>query len=165
MAPQSSKASSVSIQKQFLKSLLGVLRILQIVLGTVVWLTIAVSKYDGALHYVVFVAVFFWLTTLALFFLTLLGKSDLVPLLGGERWTLSNALHDWLAVLLYLVAACLIGNKTKEKSFCNLPTYTYRCPYKVYLSAAVFVCLCTLLYLTSAVYCTCKKCRGDQSVV
>ncbi|XP_041066326.1 MARVEL domain-containing protein 1 [Carcharodon carcharias] len=165
MAPQTTKVSSLSIQKQFLKSLLGVLRMLQIILGAVVWVIIAVSKYDGVLHYVVFVAVFFWLTTLALFFLTLLGKSDLVPIMGGERWTLTNALHDWLAVLLYLVAACLMSNKTKEKSYCDLPTYTHRCAYKIYLSATVFVCLCTLLYFVSAVYCTCKKCRGNQSVI
>ncbi|XP_067909233.1 MARVEL domain-containing protein 1 [Heterodontus francisci] len=165
MAPQSAKASSLTIQKQFLKSLLGVLRMLQILLGAVVWIIIAVSKYDGALHYVVFVAVFFWLTTLALFFLTLLSKSDLVPIVGGDRWVLTNALHDWLAVLLYLVAAYLMGSKTNDKSYCNLPTYSYRCPYKIYLSAAVFVSLCTLLYLISAVYCTCKKCRDEQSVI
>ncbi|XP_038678088.1 MARVEL domain-containing protein 1 [Scyliorhinus canicula] len=165
MAPESAKVSSLSIQKQFLKSFLGVLRMLQIVLGAVVWVTIAVSKYDGTLHYVVFVAVFFWLSTLLLFFFSLLGKSDLVPMVGGERWTMTNALHDWLAVLLYLVAAGLMSDKTQKKSFCNLPTYTHRCPYKVYLSATVFVCLCTLLYIISAVYCTCKKCRGNQSVI
>lgn len=154
-----------SLRTEFLRSALGALRILQLMLGTVVWVTIAVSKYEGALHYVVFVAVFFWLSTLALFFLTLLGKSDLVPVLGGERWTLTNAVHDGLATLLYLVACYLIGSKTREKSFCDLPAYSYHCPYKVYLTATVFVCLCTLLYLISAVYCCCKKCRGDQAVI
>ncbi|XP_051883775.1 MARVEL domain-containing protein 1 [Pristis pectinata] len=165
MPPQSSKVLSLSLRREFLRSVLGVLRVLQLILGTVVWVAIAVSKYDGSLHYVVFVAVLFWLTTLALFFLTLLGKSELVPLLGAERWTLTNALHDGLATVLYLVASCLIGSKTREKSFCDLPAYSYHCPYKVYLSATVFVCLCTLLYLISALYCFCKRCRGEQSVI
>ncbi|XP_072095113.1 MARVEL domain-containing protein 1 [Mobula birostris] len=159
------QSSKVSVRREFLRSVLGVLRILQLVLGTVVWVTIAVSKYDGTLHYVVFVAVLFWLTTLALFFLTLLGKSELVPLLGGDRWPLTNAVHDGLAAVLYLVASCLIGNKTREKSFCDLPGYSYHCPYKVYLSATIFVCLCTFLYFISAIYCACRKCRGEQLVV
>ncbi|XP_060698474.1 MARVEL domain-containing protein 1 [Hemiscyllium ocellatum] len=165
MAPQSAKASSMSVQWKFLTSFLGVLRMSQITLGTVVWMIITISRYEGALHYVVFVAVFFWLTTLALFFLTLLSKSDLVPLLGGERWTLSNALHDWLAAILYLVADCLISKKTQDKKFCDLPTYTLPCSYKSYLSATIFACLCTLLYIISAIYCTYKKCRGDQPVI
>ncbi|XP_048407405.1 MARVEL domain-containing protein 1 [Stegostoma tigrinum] len=165
MAPQSANASSLSVQWKFLTSLLGLLRMSQIILGTVVWMTIAISRYDGALHFVIFVAVFFWLTTLALFFLTLLSKSDLVPLLGGERWTLSNALHDWLASVLYLVADCLISKKTMDKEYCHLPAYSYHCPYKSYLSATIFACLCTLLYIISAIYCTYKKCRDNQPVV
>ncbi|XP_059803136.1 MARVEL domain-containing protein 1 [Hypanus sabinus] len=165
MPAQSSNVSSPSVRREFLRSVLGVLRVLQLVLGTVVWVTIAVSRYDGALHYVVFVAVLFWLTTLALFFLTLLGKSELVPLLGGERWPLTNAVHDVLATVLYLVASCLIGKKTREKSFCDLPGYRFHCPYKAYLSATIFVCLCTFLYLLSAVYCSCRKCRGEPLVV
>ncbi|XP_069756417.1 MARVEL domain-containing protein 1 [Narcine bancroftii] len=162
MPPQS---GNLSVSREFARSALGVLRVLQLLTGTVVWVAIAVGKYGGALHYVVFVAVFFWLSTLALFFLTLLGKSELVPLLGGERWLLTNAVHDALATLLYLVASFLIGSKSRDTRFCDLPAYSFHCPYKVYVSATVFVCLCTLLYLISSVLCACKKCRGQQSVI
>ncbi|KPP60846.1 MARVEL domain-containing protein 1-like [Scleropages formosus] len=150
---------------EFLKSFFAVTRILQILLGAVLWATIAANKYEGSIHFVLFVAVFFWLLTMALFFLTLLGKQDLVPLVGGERWLTTNAVHDLVATLLYLAATGVMADKTKEKVFCTLEHYKHPCPYNVYLTASIFCGLCTAAYLVSAVYNSCRKCRGEQTVV
>ncbi|XP_023679886.1 MARVEL domain-containing protein 1-like [Paramormyrops kingsleyae] len=150
---------------EFFKSFYGVLRVLQILLGAGLWATIAANKYEGAIHFVLFVAVLFWLLTLALFFLTLLGKQDLVPLVGGERWLVTNALHDLVATLLYLAAIGIMISKTQEKTFCTLEHYQHSCPYWVYLTASVFCCLCAAAYLLSAVYGWCRKCLGEQTVV
>uniref|UniRef100_A0A3P8VA69 MARVEL domain containing 1 n=1 Tax=Cynoglossus semilaevis TaxID=244447 RepID=A0A3P8VA69_CYNSE len=95
---------------KFLRSFLGIARILQIVFGAGLWITIAANKYEGSVHFVLFVAVLFWLLTLALFFVTLLDKQDLVPLLGGDRWLYTNLAHDVAAAVLYLPAIACVSN-------------------------------------------------------
>lgn len=150
---------------KFLRSFWGISRILQIVFGACLWVTIAANKYEGLIHFVLFVAVFFWLFTLALFFLTLLNKQDLVPLLGGERWLCTNLAHDVAAAVLYLPAIGVMIYKTDQTSYCNLPQYKHPCLYKVYLTAAVFAGLCCLAYLLSVIYGACRKCRGEKTVI
>lgn len=144
---------------KFLRSFMGITRILQIVFGACLWVTIAANKYGGSIHFVLFVAVFFWLLTLALFFLTLLDKQDLVPLLGGDRWSCTNLAHDVVAAVLYLPAIGVMIYNTDRNSFCNLPQYMHPCLYKVYLTAAVFACFCWLAYLLSVIFGACRKCQ------
>ncbi|XP_062851263.1 MARVEL domain-containing protein 1 [Trichomycterus rosablanca] len=151
--------------QEFLKSFVGVVRILQILLGAGLWITIAANKYEGAVHFVLFVAVFFWLLTLALFLLTLLNKQDLVPILGGERWLLTNVVHDVAATLLYLSAIGIMIYKTEKTSFCNLKQYVHYCSFRVYLTGSVFASLTAFTYLLSAIYGLVRKCRGEQTVV
>ncbi|XP_030628654.1 MARVEL domain-containing protein 1 [Chanos chanos] len=150
---------------EFLKSFIGIVRILQIVLGACLWGTIAANKYGGSIHFVLFVAVLFWLLTLALFFLTLLDKQDLVPVVGGERWLLCNMVHDIAATLLYLPAIGIMIHQTEKNSYCNLETYQHNCLYKVYLAASVFACLTATAYLLSAIYGSCRKCRNQQTLL
>ncbi|XP_028280003.1 MARVEL domain-containing protein 1 [Parambassis ranga] len=152
-------------KSKFLKSFLGIIRVLQIVFGAGLWVTIAANKYEGPVHFVLFVAVLFWLLTLALFFLTLLEKQDLVPLLGGQRWLCTNLAHDVAAAALYVPAIGIMAFKTRRNEYCNLDRYTQPCLYKVYLTAAVFACLCCLAYLLSVIYGACRKCRGEQTVI
>ena len=148
----------------FLKSFLGIIRILQIIFGAGLWVTIAANKYEGSIHFVLFVAVLFWLLTLALFFVTLLNKQDLVPILGGDHWLLSNLLHDVAAAVLYLPAIGVMIYKTDKNSYCNLTEYKFACLYKVYFTAAVFACLGAVVYLLSAIFNGCRKCRGEKTV-
>ncbi|KAM9848124.1 MARVEL domain-containing protein 1 [Aulostomus maculatus] len=161
-APQSQVRANIL---KFLKSFLGIIRILQIVFGAGLWVTIAANKYEGSIHFVLFVAVLFWLLTLALFFLTLLDKQDLVPLLGGERWLATNLAHDVAAAALYLPAIGVMIYKTHGKNYCNLELYKPSCLYKVYLAAAVFASLCCLAFLLSVIYGACRKCKGKRTVI
>ncbi|XP_017577811.1 MARVEL domain-containing protein 1 [Pygocentrus nattereri] len=153
------------VRMNLLKSFFGIVRILQILLGAGLWVTIAANKYEGSVHFVLFVAVFFWLLTLALFFLTLLDKQDLVPIVGGERWLLTNMIHDIAATLLYLSVIGIMIYKTNKNSFCNLKHYKEMCLYTVYLIGSVFACLTACVYLLSAIYGSCRKCQGQQTVV
>ncbi|TMS04830.1 MARVEL domain-containing protein 1 [Larimichthys crocea] len=164
MPPQSPQPQVRENILKFLKSFLGIIRILQIVFGAGLWVTIAANKYEGSSHFVLFVAVLFWLLTLDLFFLTLLDKQDLVPFLGGERWLPTNLAHDVAAAVLYLPAIGIMIYKTGRNSFCTLEQYKHSCPYKVYLTAAVFACLCCLVYLLSVIYGAYRKCRGERTV-
>lgn len=163
MPPQPQPQVKQNLLK-FLGSFLGITRILQIVFGAGLWLTIAANKYEGPIHFVLFVAVLFWLLTLALFFLTLLDKQELVPLLGGPRWPCANLTHDVAAALLYLPAIGVMIHRTERNSFCNLDQYAHSCLYKVYLTASVFACLCCASYLLSIIYGGCRKCRGERTV-
>ncbi|XP_036403884.1 MARVEL domain-containing protein 1-like [Megalops cyprinoides] len=151
-------------RKSFLRSAAGILRVLQITVGAGLWVAIAASKYEGLTHFVLFVAVLFWLLTLALFFLTLLGKQDLVPMVGGDRWLLSNAVHDLTATALYLPAFGVMVYKAERNSYCNLEQYRHSCLYKAYLTAAIFACLGAVAYLASAIHGSCRKCRGESTV-
>ncbi|XP_035462449.1 MARVEL domain-containing protein 1 [Scophthalmus maximus] len=150
---------------KFLKSFPGVARMLQIAFGAGLWVTIAAHKYEGSIHFVLFVAVLFWLLTLALFFVTLLDKQDLVPLLGGERWPAANLAHDVAAAALYLPAIGVMIYKTERNAYCNLEQYKHFCLYKIYLTAAVFAGLCCVAYLASLVYGACRRCRGEQTII
>ncbi|XP_041866318.1 MARVEL domain-containing protein 1 [Melanotaenia boesemani] len=165
MPPQAPQSQVKNNILKFLKSFLGITRILQIVFGAGLWVTMAANKYEGSIHFVLFVAVLFWLLTLDLFLLTLLDKQDIVPFLGGERWLCTNLAHDVAAAALYVPAIGILIHKTDRNSFCNLDQYKHLCLYKVYLTATVFACLCFLTYLLSVVYGACRKCRGEQTVI
>ena len=162
MSPQPQVTANI---RKFLKSFLGVLRILQIVFGAGLWVTIAANKYQGPVHFVLFVSVLFWLLTLALFFVTLLDRQNLVPIVGGDRWLLSNFVHDVAAAVLYLPALGVMSYQTERYTYCNLDLYKHGCLFKAYLTAAVFACLAAVVYLVSAVYGGCRKCRGEQTVI
>ncbi|TRY84089.1 hypothetical protein DNTS_008934 [Danionella cerebrum] len=162
MPPQAQEKRSFL---EFLKSFIGIVRVLQILLGAGLWVTIAANKYEGSIHFVLFVAVLFWLLTLAIFMLTFLDKQDLVPIVGGERWLLTNVIHDISATLLYPSAIGIMIYKTQKVAYCSLEGYKHKCLYKVYLTASVFAGLTAAVYLLSAIYCSCRKCRGEQTVV
>ncbi|KAL4612866.1 hypothetical protein GN956_G23238 [Arapaima gigas] len=161
MPPQLQESTKYRV---FLKSIIGVARILQILLGAGLWATIAANKYNGPIHFVLVVTVLFWLLTMAVFFITLLGKQDLVPLVGGDHWLTTNVVHDLVAALLYLPAIGIMVYKTERNTYCNVEHYKHPCPYKAYLAALTFSCFCAATYLFSAIYSSCRKCRGERTV-
>ncbi|XP_006831281.1 PREDICTED: MARVEL domain-containing protein 1-like [Chrysochloris asiatica] len=163
--PQASSArGAVRLHRPFLRSLLGVLRLLQLLAGAAFWITIATSRYQGPVHFALFVSVFFWLLTLALYFLTLLGKYELVPFLGAH-WLVVNVAHDLLAAALYGAATGIMIDQTQRHSYCNIKDYSLPCAYHAFLAAAVCGGLCLGLYLLSAFYECCRRHQGEQEVV
>ncbi|XP_074152108.1 MARVEL domain-containing protein 1 [Sminthopsis crassicaudata] len=161
--PAAGARSSVSLQRSFLRSPLGVLRLLQLLAGAAFWITIASSKYQGPVHFALFVSVFFWLLTAGLYFTTLLGKHELVPLLG-PRWLLTNVVHDLMAAGLYVAASGIMIDQTLKHSYCNLEHYLLPCAFNAFLTASVCGCFCLSLYLLSAFYGSCRRCRGHQDL-
>ncbi|XP_007938234.1 MARVEL domain-containing protein 1 [Orycteropus afer afer] len=163
--PQARAArGAVSLQRPFLRSPLGVLRLLQLLAGAAFWITIATSRYQGPVHFALFVSVLFWLLTLGLYFLTLLGKHELVPVLGAH-WLVVNVAHDLLAAALYGAAMGIMIHQTQRHSYCNLKDYPLTCAYHAFLAAAVCGGLCLGLYLLSALYGCCRRSQGEQEVV
>lgn len=163
--PQARAArGSLRLQQAFLRGPLGVLRLLQLLAGAAFWITIATSKYQGPVHFALFVSVLFWLLTLGLYFITLLGKQELVPVLGS-RWLVVNVAHDLLAAALYGAATGIMIDQTQRHSYCNLKSYRLPCAYHAFLAASVCGGLCLGLYLLSALYGCCRRYQGKEEVV
>ncbi|XP_051002534.1 MARVEL domain-containing protein 1 [Acomys russatus] len=163
--PQARSArGSLRLQRAFLRGPLGVLRLLQLLAGAAFWITIATSKYQGPVHFALFVSVLFWLLTLGLYFITLLGKQELVPVLGS-RWLVVNVAHDLLAAALYGAATGIMIDQTQKRSYCNLKSYRLPCAYHAFLAASVCGGLCLGLYLLSALYGCCRRYQGKEEVV
>ncbi|XP_042314751.1 MARVEL domain-containing protein 1 [Sceloporus undulatus] len=163
--PCPASRDSLSCNRDFLRSLLGGLRIAQLLSGAVCWVTLAAHKYEGATYFAVFAAVLVWLLTLALFGLSLLGRWSLVPVLG-TRWLLTNIVHDLLlGVILFAAAAGIMSHKTQSVSYCNLPGYSQPCSYSAYLTAAVFAGFAAFLYLVSGFYCLVRRSQGHQDII
>ncbi|XP_012687690.2 MARVEL domain-containing protein 1 [Clupea harengus] len=160
MAPQADMPGGNDILGR-VRSVGGVLRVLQLLVGAGVWVTIAANRYEGAIHFALLISVLFWLLTLASFAITVLDKQDLVPLIGGQRWSLSNLVHDVVATALYAPVIGIMAYKMQKNAYCNLEQYKHACFYKVYLTATVFAGLTTLAYLLSATYRVVQKCRGQ----
>uniref|UniRef100_A0A8C9UW85 MARVEL domain containing 1 n=1 Tax=Spermophilus dauricus TaxID=99837 RepID=A0A8C9UW85_SPEDA len=142
------------------RSWVGVLRLLQLLAGAAFWITIATSKYQGPVHFALFVSVLFWLLTLALYFLTLLGKHEVVPVLGS-RWLVVNVAHDLLAAALYGAATGIMIDQTQPHSYCNLKDYPLPCAYHAFLAAAVCGGLCLGLYPPPPPFGCCKRLAGS----
>ncbi|CAI9542908.1 unnamed protein product [Staurois parvus] len=157
--------SSLSANKEFLRSFPGVVRLLQLATGAAVWISIASSNFNNTVRFALFVFVFFWLVTLLFYFITLLDKQDLVPLLGGERWLLTNLIYDALATALHIAATAIVIVTIDNHSYCDIPNYRGACYYKTYVVASVFACLCCLFYVSTTVWFSVKKCKGNKSVI
>ncbi|XP_053161227.1 MARVEL domain-containing protein 1 [Hemicordylus capensis] len=162
--PCPASRESLSLNWPFLQSLLGVVRIAQLLLGGVCWVILAARKYEGATYFAIFAAVLVWLLTLALFGLSLLGRWALVPVLG-TRWLITNIVHDLLlGVTLFTAAACIMGHKAQSVSYCNLRGYSLPCNYGFYLAAAIFAGITAFLYLLSGLYCLARRSRGHRDI-
>ncbi|XP_062832427.1 MARVEL domain-containing protein 1 [Anolis carolinensis] len=162
--PCPASRESLSCNWDFLQSLLGVLRIIQLLSGAICWMILAAHKYEGATYFAVFAAVLVWLLTLVIFGLSLLGRWSLVPVLG-TRWLLTNIVHDLLlGVILFTAAAGIMGHKTQSFSYCNLRGYTKPCSYGAYVAVAVFAGVTAFLYLLSGLYCLARRFRGHLDI-
>ncbi|XP_029464599.1 plasmolipin isoform X5 [Rhinatrema bivittatum] len=129
----------------FLRSWLGVLMVLEIVLGLLVWALIADSHYYnwGAYHWVMFVAVFCWLLTiifLVIYLLQLHLKLHVIP------WAIVLLMFNLGATILYIIAfiTCAASvSVTSEK---------YSQPYNKRAAASFFACLVMIAYGVSTFF-------------
>ncbi|XP_077144895.1 plasmolipin [Ranitomeya variabilis] len=128
----------------FLKSIPGILIMVELVLGLIVWALIADTKhyYVAAFGWVLFVAIFFWLLTLVLFllfFLQLHKRIIFVP------WPLTVFIYHAAAFVLYITAfiTCAASTKLGEPSGNE---------YNKRAAAAFFACLVMIAYGGSAFF-------------
>ncbi|KAM4833555.1 plasmolipin [Thomomys bottae] len=129
----------------FLRSSFGVLMLLQLVLGLLVWALIADTPYHlyPAYGWVMFVAVVLWLVTIVFFILYLFQlhmKLYMVP------WPLALMVFNITATVLYITAFITCSAEVDVKFLKGTRSYNQRA------AASFFACLVMIAYGVSAFF-------------
>ncbi|XP_006878036.1 PREDICTED: MARVEL domain-containing protein 1-like [Chrysochloris asiatica] len=130
----------MNLNWRFLYSVMGMLQMLQLLVGAAFIILTAKSGFRGPVYFALFTSAFFCLTTLILLFIRLFDK----------YWWRVNFLHDLLAAALYIALMVIMIDQTLGQSYCNFEGNPQPCAYNVFLGAAVCSGLCIGLYLLSA---------------
>uniref|UniRef100_UPI0035901D5A MARVEL domain-containing protein 1 n=1 Tax=Myxine glutinosa TaxID=7769 RepID=UPI0035901D5A len=148
----------------------GVLRALQCASTGAAWLCVAHTRYRGAAHCAVLVAVLAWLFTLVVYVLSVLGKYERLPVVGGggcghrsrnggggddpegvtRRWLTANVLLDAVLAPLLVLGTGLAAREAHAASWCHVPEYGSSCPFALFVAAAVLMALGVVLSVVSA---------------
>uniref|UniRef100_A0A8D2DQ43 Plasmolipin n=1 Tax=Sciurus vulgaris TaxID=55149 RepID=A0A8D2DQ43_SCIVU len=147
-SPAQGAGASVSALRPdlgFVRSSLGVLMLLQLVLGLLVWALIADTPYHlyPAYGWVMFVAVFLWLVTIVFFFLYLFQlhlKWYMVP------WPLVLMIFNVTATVLYVTAFVTCSAAVDQTSLKGSRPYNQRA------AASFFASLVLIAYGASAFF-------------
>ncbi|XP_032813489.1 CKLF-like MARVEL transmembrane domain-containing protein 8 isoform X3 [Petromyzon marinus] len=102
--PTAQSSSQIALDKGFVKTIPGILMILEIVFGLLVWSLVAATNYTTVppLGWVLFVAVFFWLLTIFFFVVDLFA---LYTRAQNINWSLVGFGYNLAAAVIYLTAA------------------------------------------------------------
>ncbi|KAM5263706.1 plasmolipin [Ctenodactylus gundi] len=137
--------SSLRPDLGFARSGFGVLMLLQLVLGLLVWALIADTRFHlyPAYGWVMFVAVFLWLVTIVLFTIYLLQlhvKLYMVP------WPLVLMIFNVAATVLYITAFITCSAAVDQMSLRGSRQYN------LHAAASFFACLVMIAYGVSAFF-------------
>ncbi|KAM4722456.1 plasmolipin [Rhinophrynus dorsalis] len=135
----------LSFDVGFVRSIPGILMIVEIVLGLLVWALIADSHYHPypAYGWVMFVALFCWLCTLILFVIFILQlqtKMTIIP------WSILLVVFHAAATILYITGFITCAASVDPTSFKNSSSYNKRA------AASFFACLVMIAYGASAFF-------------
>ncbi|XP_068116180.1 plasmolipin [Hyperolius riggenbachi] len=131
----------------FLKSIPGILMMIEIVLGLLVWALIAGSHYHPipAYGWVMFVAVFCWLVTIILFVFLLLQLYRKIPVVP---WALVIFVYHAVATVLYVTAfiTCAASVNSRGTNETSTTDFNNRA------AASFFACLVMIAYGASTFF-------------
>ncbi|XP_035662383.1 plasmolipin-like [Branchiostoma floridae] len=132
----------VSLNIDYIKSIPGILKVVELLFGLIVWACVASYVYAGGQHWVMFVAVTSWLFTLLLFIFCLLSLRDTMPVVSGFNWNLIEMVYAAVVTFCYFIAACVQAGTTGVGG----NTFMARGHYSTYAAAAAFAFLVTIAY-------------------
>ncbi|XP_043821249.1 CKLF-like MARVEL transmembrane domain-containing protein 8 isoform X1 [Dromiciops gliroides] len=115
----STSSSSFAYDKEFLRTLPGILIVAEIVFGLLVWTLIAGTEYFRvpAFGWVMFVAVFYWVLTVFFLIIYMTMTYTRIP---QVPWTTVGLCFNGSAFVLYLIAAIVDASSvTKERDSHN----------------------------------------------
>ncbi|XP_069509436.1 plasmolipin [Ambystoma mexicanum] len=133
----------ISLDVGFVKSAAGILMVLEIALGLLVWALIADSHYHHvpAYGWVMFVAVFCWIVTVILFVLYLLQLHLKLPMVP---WSIVMLAYNLGAATLYITG--FITCSAAVQSATTVSDYNKRA------AASFFACIVMLCYGASTFF-------------
>ncbi|KAM3920113.1 plasmolipin [Leptodactylus fuscus] len=122
----------------FLRSIPGILMIVEIVLGLLVWALIADTHHYrvAAYGWVMFVAIFCWILTIILFILILLQLQRRIPVVP---WPLTVFIYHVAATLLYITGFITCAASVNS-------VYFGQNEYNKRAAASFFACLVMIAY-------------------
>ncbi|CAH1250173.1 CMTM8 [Branchiostoma lanceolatum] len=134
--------SAVSLNIDYIKSIPGILKVVELLFGLIVWACVASYVYAGGQHWVMFVAVTSWLFTLLYFIFCLLSLRDSMPIVSTFNWNLIETVYSAIVTFLYFIAACVQAGTTGVGGNSFMATGHY----STYAAAAAFAFLVTIAY-------------------
>ncbi|NP_001279621.1 plasmolipin [Callorhinchus milii] len=141
----SGRFAPIGVNISFIRSVFGILMMVEMVIGLLVWALIAGSHFgnDPAFGWVMFVAVFLWLLTIILFVLYMLGLTAKLPMVP---WVLVVMCFNLGATVLYITAFSTIAARVNQQK------KTAKYQYNNRAAAAFFAAVVTIAYGASSFF-------------
>ncbi|OCT75902.1 MARVEL domain-containing protein 1 isoform X2 [Xenopus laevis] len=139
-----SLGGSIAYDRSFLRSPTGVLLLMEIMFGLLVWALIAGSEYFlvSAFGWVMFVAVFYWVLSVFFFLLHLTRANTRIT---KVPWSLVGLCFNGSAFVLYLIAAVV------EASSVNKDVHQHH-NYNSWTASSFFAFIVTVCYALSTYF-------------
>ncbi|XP_038625745.1 CKLF-like MARVEL transmembrane domain-containing protein 8 isoform X1 [Tachyglossus aculeatus] len=139
----STASASFAYDREFLRTLPGLLILAEIVFGLLVWTLIAGTEYFRvpAFGWVMFVAVFYWVLTVFFLIIYMTMTYTRIP---QVPWTTVGLCFNGSAFILYLIAAIVDASSvTKEQDSHN---------YNSWAASSFFAFMVTICYAGNAYF-------------
>uniref|UniRef100_UPI00398F169C plasmolipin n=1 Tax=Pristiophorus japonicus TaxID=55135 RepID=UPI00398F169C len=152
----SSRFSPIGVDINFLKSFIGILMIVELVFGLLVWSLISGSRIgsgDAAFGWVIFVAIFLWILTIIIFIFYLLSLTPKLPMVP---WTHVRLFFNLGATILYLTAFITNASSVDPTSIKGSYKYNNR-------AAAAFFAGVVMIAYGASTFLSCLSLRGGGS--
>lgn len=130
-----------TFNEAYIKSLSGLLRIAQIILGLILWILLVCNKCPRGWGYVLSVTLFAWVCTIILFLLILFMVTDRITIIN---WPVTEFLNNVIWGVLHAVGAILLF-VSLFASFCGIF-------FIIYIFDLLFSVAVTGLYLFQAIH-------------
>ncbi|KAM4633433.1 CKLF-like MARVEL transmembrane domain-containing protein 8b [Polymixia lowei] len=134
--------STLAFDQHFTTSPQGMLLLVEIVCGVLVWILVGGTDYFhvSALGWVMFVAILYWVLTICLFIIYLSGAHNRI---ANVPWTTLSLCFNSSATVLYLTAAVVDASSVSQ-------AIKGRHNYNCWAASAFFAFLTTLCYAGSS---------------
>ncbi|XP_066265581.1 CKLF-like MARVEL transmembrane domain-containing protein 8 [Branchiostoma lanceolatum] len=132
--------SAPMVDVEYIKTIPGILKIVELFLGFIAWVCIASSGYCCGENFVMFVEVTAWLATILLLVVHLLTLHNKAPL-SALPWPFIEFCYHAGVTLMYFIAACVVAATTGNRATVWAAWYN-----STYSAASAFAFFTTIAY-------------------
>jgi hypothetical protein len=134
----------LTIDKAYLMSLPGILRIIQIAAGLIYWILLAACCcYLG---FPLSIALISWIVTIFFFIIFLLQLNQRVT---AVNWVLTELLNDLITAVFQFIAACFVAARAARFSY----AYSHGCmAFAAVLGFGILIAYCLSVFLNGRIF-------------